>query len=238
MGRCVTQRDYRILIGAAGWLHEKWGNEVLYPEDLPEDWYLSFYANEFPIVLVPDSQWNDEDAAQQVIDEITELDTQGFKCIFELDWKRYPETASYLNILEQLGSTLSGLLLKVDTQSLADKNACESIIALKKRFNICLELKGANESLGFSNVKSFCEENAVSLCWTGDGEAIVPNDSRLWVTRCNSEQDDKSELKELKILLAEQLKRESQKREHVLIIDGQPPKIEVIRNASVMMDIM
>ncbi len=41
-----------ILVGARGWDHPSWLGEF-YPEDLPEDWRLAYYANAFRSVLVP-----------------------------------------------------------------------------------------------------------------------------------------------------------------------------------------
>ncbi len=41
-----------LLIGARGWDHESWVGEF-YPDDLPPDWRLSYYANAFRAVLVP-----------------------------------------------------------------------------------------------------------------------------------------------------------------------------------------
>ena len=47
-----------VVVGARGWLHEYW-MESFYPEDIPEDWRLGFYANEFNTLLVPWSQWSE-----------------------------------------------------------------------------------------------------------------------------------------------------------------------------------
>ena len=45
-----------ILVGSRGWQQEHWSGDF-YPQDLPEDWRLSYYANEFPAVLVPALSW-------------------------------------------------------------------------------------------------------------------------------------------------------------------------------------
>jgi hypothetical protein len=45
-----------IRLGAYGWRHKHWLN-TFYPEDLPEDWQLTYYANEFNTVLVPADYW-------------------------------------------------------------------------------------------------------------------------------------------------------------------------------------
>ena len=52
----VTAATYRLIVGARGWDHSAW-NGAFYPEDLPEDWRLSYYSNEFRGVLLPESVW-------------------------------------------------------------------------------------------------------------------------------------------------------------------------------------
>jgi len=47
-----------VVVGARGWLHERW-LESFYPEDIPEEWRLGFYANEFNTLLVPWTQWSE-----------------------------------------------------------------------------------------------------------------------------------------------------------------------------------
>lgn len=43
-------------LAACGWSPADWGR-VFYPEDLPEDWRISYYANEFGCVLLPAEGW-------------------------------------------------------------------------------------------------------------------------------------------------------------------------------------
>jgi len=246
----MSERDYRILIGAAGWQHPEWVNDAFYPDDLPEDWYLSFYANEFPVVLVPEAQWKDTAAVELLIAEIIEQATPGFKCILELDLtgnrlgNSTGEVAVQNNLdlrlekLTPLKSLLSGLLVSVESDSFESKSFCDELVSLKNRFNVCLELKNDPSELELTNIKTFCEKYLTSVCWNGKGDAIVPDASTLWLARCDSNQDNKALVQQLKTVLGEQLKRESLTREHIIIIDGTPPKIEAIRNANIMLDIM
>jgi hypothetical protein len=46
----------RLAVGMWGWLEEPW-TAGFYPEDLPEDWRLAYYANEFSRAYVPSSYW-------------------------------------------------------------------------------------------------------------------------------------------------------------------------------------
>lgn len=41
-----------IKIGARGWRHLAWQGEF-YPDDMPHEWWLTYYSNEFNCVLVP-----------------------------------------------------------------------------------------------------------------------------------------------------------------------------------------
>lgn len=45
-----------LVVGTYGWEHSAW-LDVYYPDDLPEDWRLGYYANEFGCVVVPARVW-------------------------------------------------------------------------------------------------------------------------------------------------------------------------------------
>lgn len=44
-----------LLITTRGWEHPGW-QDGFYPEDLPEDWHLGYFANSFPAVLISASE--------------------------------------------------------------------------------------------------------------------------------------------------------------------------------------
>lgn len=53
-----SQPRFRSLeLAACGWLPADW-SRMFYPEDLPEAWQVSYYANEFDCVLLPANGWN------------------------------------------------------------------------------------------------------------------------------------------------------------------------------------
>ena len=62
-----------LAIGACDWRHKHWSG-AFYPEELPSDWCLGFYSNEFETVLVPSGQWQDETGygCEGWLDEINE----------------------------------------------------------------------------------------------------------------------------------------------------------------------
>lgn len=52
-----------MFIAAYGWEHALWSG-VFYPDDLPPEWRLAYYANEFHAVVVPAQRWQHADAAE------------------------------------------------------------------------------------------------------------------------------------------------------------------------------
>lgn len=54
---------FRLIVGAYGWDYDAWSGDF-YPDDLPVEWRLSYYANEFNGVLVPEPVWRVAGAKQ------------------------------------------------------------------------------------------------------------------------------------------------------------------------------
>lgn len=54
-----------LVVAARGWRHPAWRTDY-YPEDLPQDWQLAFYSNEFRAVVVPAEYWSTVDAVEIV----------------------------------------------------------------------------------------------------------------------------------------------------------------------------
>lgn len=62
--------NYIVYVGAVDWRHEAWRGDF-YPEDLPEDWQLSFYNTQFRCVYLPFGLWRnaaDEEVAHWLYD--------------------------------------------------------------------------------------------------------------------------------------------------------------------------
>ncbi|MBE9567519.1 MAG: DUF72 domain-containing protein [Proteobacteria bacterium] len=54
--QAVSKYAGNMQVGAYGWLHPSW-QVAFYPEDLPQDWMLSYYSNELNTVMVPADYW-------------------------------------------------------------------------------------------------------------------------------------------------------------------------------------
>jgi|GEM_PF-803584 len=95
-----------FLAAARGWQHPAWGG-AYYPEDLPGDWRLSYYSNEFRAVVVPACTWAGLTAAEV---QRWEEDTHaGFRFYLEVaepgtDWPALHQRLA--PIAEQIGGVI------------------------------------------------------------------------------------------------------------------------------------
>lgn len=90
-----------MYIASLGWDHTGWCG-AFYPDDLPPEWRLAYYANEFRAVVVPAALWRAADtamAAQWVADT-----AEGFRFLLEADG-----TASPTVLLQTLGERFGGM---------------------------------------------------------------------------------------------------------------------------------
>lgn len=97
-----------IQVAARGWKHAGW-QDNFYPDDLPEDWRLAYYSNEFRAVVIPAQQWlvAEIDAIESWRED-THKDFNFYLEVddFAVDWKRFAQKAAILE------SQLSGILLR------------------------------------------------------------------------------------------------------------------------------
>jgi len=92
-----------IRVGACGWDHTHWLG-TFYPDDLPADWRLSYYANEFSTVLLEEAQWRSNlDKLDEWADEVPE----GFLFYLQSPLDKSPEIIS---IKQRLGSHFAGIV--------------------------------------------------------------------------------------------------------------------------------
>lgn len=98
-----------LRVGARGWEHESW-SPGFYPEGLPPEWRLTYYANAFRAVLIPSDRLAASDAAE-VARWAADVDP-GFAFYAELDpLGREADLAAWVERLGPLGDRLAGLVL-------------------------------------------------------------------------------------------------------------------------------
>ncbi len=87
---------------ALGYAHPAWLGSF-YPEDLPPEWMLTYYANEFAALLLPASEWR-----APAIDSWL-ADTQpGFR--FFLEWSPGDDLAAVVAVAQALGERCGGVV--------------------------------------------------------------------------------------------------------------------------------
>lgn len=98
-------------IGAYGWLHPHWENDF-YPEDMPKEWWLAYYSNEFNTVMVPADYWRTGEGfdCAQWLDDIHD----DFRFYVECPQKILSDDEMFTLFLRQLdflSSHLAGVFL-------------------------------------------------------------------------------------------------------------------------------
>lgn len=72
---------YTVYSGAVGWEHPAWAGDF-YPEDLPDEWQLSFYNTQFRCVYLPYERWST--ASAEDIDRWLNETQDGFRFILQV----------------------------------------------------------------------------------------------------------------------------------------------------------
>lgn len=210
--------------GSWGWDWDAW-EPSFYPSDLPEDWRLNFYANEFSLVVIPG-----ERAARLKASTLREwdqsLDAQfGFLVEVPASLRaavREPTTGRFLEKLDALGGRLRGLLWPVEG------SVAERLLAFREagaRDLAPLYLVGEPRGLDWQ-----AAGEGIGHAWTGsstadlrvDGPAIVDSGLPL------------AELREA----VERYCACLRKADPRLILKGQPPDPQRLREARVMLELM
>lgn len=133
-----------LIIGTYGWNYPEWQDQF-YPEDLPSEWFLDYYANFSRLVLVPENEWSQwlnssdpEAALEELVDclldesqlycslkfpEVIELGTEQMS-----DYKNLERIMANLVAwqslqrgLTQLGRPADGLVMEVCVAAMAEQ---------------------------------------------------------------------------------------------------------------------
>ena len=99
-----------LFVGAVGWDHDGWAGNF-FPEDLPPDWRLTYYANEYPLVLVPAASWQGASLEQAAAwaDDVADA----FRFFLEAPpgaWRGDGAGAGLRACIDALGGKFAGLL--------------------------------------------------------------------------------------------------------------------------------
>jgi hypothetical protein len=231
----MTKTLTEIFVAARGWSHSSWYGSF-YPDDLPEDWQLSFYSNEFSAVVVPASEWVGLDYVE--LERWVEDVPEGFRFYLEIealltDWE---QTAG---LLKPLGDQLGGILLRpLDVD--ADLATISASIAAASRLapvSVLLPDGVEPDKAG----KSLLKEYGVQCGWNvGDGRPgwmDADYDSPLVVVRVEGNKNFTA--RQWRETIETSLRKGAVKNHTILmVVDSDEPKINDLRTAMMIGEMM
>lgn len=233
----MSADTHRVLIGACGWKHKAWLNNF-YSDDLPEDWQLGFYSNEFPVVYVPASDWLD--ASGQVsadLDEWTEDVSESFRFILEFPasvLSDEPSLKAVLNQVKVLDKFCLGFVFQL-SQPLLDKTELLSkhIVAAQEVASVCIDNQGLMLS---DELQTLLIKKGVSEVRHGESQAKGDlATTSLAVTHIDGGELD---MMGLRNIIEDCLSKSNEECISVLCLDGEPPSIETLRNADTLLNLL
>ncbi|UCE88770.1 MAG: hypothetical protein JSW10_10650 [Pseudomonadota bacterium] len=239
----MTSPQHELLIGTCGWQHAAWKGGF-YPDDLPADWQLTYYSNEFRVVLVPRVYREAcDDCATQWLEDSGE--SLQFVCEVDVGVHGAPDMRAVLASLTEdfawadgLGRRNAGVLCNVSRKFAQHEDDLESILkACTHNAPVCIDC-GGEAPLPWQ--RELLERYQAGWCWHGDSDQAAPFTGRLALTRIAGE----TQPRELRAIVETCLVQGRRMREadaasvSALLIDGDPPSIETARNARVIMELL
>jgi len=233
----MSVETHRVLMGTCGWKHQAWLNDF-YEEDLPEEWQLGFYSNEFPVVYVPAADWLDvSNSAEADLTEWAEDVADSFRFVLEI-----PETvlineeqyATALQTIERLGEYCLGVVLQL-TPSICNDTALikKRIETAKARALVCIDKSG---QIFTAEINRILTELDVAEVWDGKSQRNENmNRGKLAVCRLAA---NELAMTDLKNVVAACLSASTENCISVLCLEGDPPSLEKLRNADIILNLL
>ncbi|MBI3562714.1 MAG: hypothetical protein HY080_13465 [Gammaproteobacteria bacterium] len=218
--------DHRILVGASDWQHPQWQQEF-YPADLPPEWRLGFYSNEFRVVLLPMCYWPDDPRSADRY-----LDQAGGTLVFILELPATACQSAYLahtlEVLSRFGQQLLGVAIPA-SGVMTDPAA---VLTLATLYRVCVA-NTATEGTVLNPSAALAAQ--LSYCWDGVGDSAVLRRGRLAIARIQSKDMD---LHALRRVLQALLGAQDPQRYLAVIFEGTPPALKLMRQALTMLDLI
>lgn len=233
----MSVETHRVLMGTCGWKHQAWLNDF-YSDDLPEDWRLGFYSNEFPVVYVPAAEWLQVvDSEDEDLSEWTEEVSENFRFILEISAEFLddePRFRAALDKAKALDEFCLGLVLKLTPKICNDFDLFQKYIDMAKEIaSVCVDRQG-NMFSDECN-KLLASEN-ISEVWDGES-AETENYTRGLLAICRVSGDE-LDMAALRKVVEHCLTTSSEECISVLCIDGNPPSLELLRNADIILNLL
>ena len=236
----MSVETHRVLIGACGWKHQAWLNDF-YADDLPDEWQLGFYSNEFPVVYVPASDWidvlNSDDIDDNDLADWTEDVSESFRFILEIPQRALNSEQFFIDALnkaKELGEFCLGLVLQINPSSINDahlfKKKLDSALAIAP---VCIDKRGIPLT---DEIESILRKENVSVVWHGEAENEESlKRGSLAISHISS---DNLEMTDLRNIVEGALSASNENCISVLCLDGNPPSLEKLHNADIILNLL
>ena len=228
----MSVENHRVLIGACGWQHPAW-SENFYDEDLPEDWQLGFYSNEFSVVYVPAADWLNVDDVNEWTEEVAD----SFRFILEIPADFVIDSNKFADALskaKKTGDFCLGFIFHVNQDVVENVNIFKNHLEKAVSFtNVCID-KG--DSILPAEINKIVNDNNISEVWNGVSDNFDSlKRGSLAVSHVFAEDMDMNELRKVVEVC---LSASTEQCISVLCLDGNPPSLEVMRNADIILNLL
>lgn len=224
--------EHIVLIGAHGWNHPGW-EEDFYPDDLPEDWRLAYYGNEFQIVVVPASYW--QAGTQTVTGWLDETDdSPRFICEWSAEIDNQDKAEQVLQCIALLNERVDGVVFSV--QDMPDELLLDNFRKLIARYAVSVDIQSGDRETILARFRAAAAGSEFGVCWHGEADRVSDLDAgTLAIARI-----DNRDLtpKELRYLLECCIAASNAERRVALIFYGSPPDLKQLVNAGVILDLL
>lgn len=92
-----TSAARKLRLGTVGWQRDSWLHDY-FPDDLPEDWRLSYFANDCDCVLVTADAWRDG-PGEELAAQLPET-PQSFRCFLQVPADQSPVGERLLDLFD------------------------------------------------------------------------------------------------------------------------------------------
>lgn len=199
--------DTELMIGAVGWEHPAWDG-LFYPDDLPPEWRLTYYANEFPSLLLPVEAWLAGDRERFC------------------GWRE--------DVSEQFRFVLdvSGISLE-DASAMKQLQCCQAALGDRLAGAVCWSPPSRAGSIRLRTALGDSRFLAMAVCVSGmePGVQVAEDGAVLCILVAG---DAVPDLKWLRSVLESLSARIGAARSPMLFFSGRPPPIKVMRETAVL----
>lgn len=229
-----TTFEHRLLIGSRGWQHADW-DDSFYPDDLPAEWRLTYYANQFRVALVPGERLVEEAlSAEDNPTRWCEDSDAGFRFVCETPpGLNTPSAAdAFLERIAPLGERCVGIRF-IPVSDVLNRPAGLDVLLERLASHRPVSVDLAESS--FDEVEAVLSAHHCGRCWHGPPASAEFGHGGLALAVIPSPMAD---LRMLRGVVETCLAASTPDRVSVLAFEGVPPSVETMEQAGTIADLL